>query len=282
MAKKEKQQQTESTNGSGSSTPFIIIGLVLFAAIVGGYWFYSSSQTTTTTVASNTAVANQPATNGQQQQINSQQAAVNRYNSAPPGAQPPHTLGSPTAVVTVEEFADFECPTCASVHGLMKQINSLYSNRIRFVFRNFPLTQIHANASSAAAAAEAAGLQGKYWDMQNLIFVNQNEWRGKPNAPQLFEKYAQSIGLDIEKFKTDIGSIPVRSRINNDVQRAQALGVNSTPTIFINGKPVPFQQMTLQGLSGIIDYELKTAQNQNQTNTQTTEPKPAESKEANK
>lgn len=278
MAKKEEQQST-STNKSGSNTPFIIIGLVLFAAIVGGYWFYSSSQTTTTTGtnASNTAVANQPATNNQQQQT-----AVDRYNTAPPGAQPPHTLGSPTATVTVEEFADFECPTCASVHGLMKQVNSLYSNRIKFVFRNFPLTQIHANASSAAAAAEAAGLQGKYWDMQNLIFVNQNEWRGKPNAPQLFEKYAQSIGLDIEKFKTDIGSIPVRSRINNDVQRAQALGVNSTPTIFINGKPVPFQQMTLQGMSGMIDYELKTVQNKDQANTQTTEPKPPESKEETK
>ena len=112
-------------------------------------------------------------------------------NSASPGAQPPHILGSQTATVTVEEFADFQCPTCAVKHPVLKQIASTYNNRIKFIFRNFPLTQMHAKAYDAAAAAEAAGMQGKFWDMQNILFTKQAEWSASTDHRKLFNDYAQ-------------------------------------------------------------------------------------------
>lgn len=283
MANQEQQQK------SSNNTPFIIIGLVLLAVIAGGWWFYSSSQTPPT--KGNLIKTTPTSANTQQTPVNSEEAAKKIYESAPSGAQPPHFLGSPTATVTVEEFADFQCPTCATIHTLMKQINSNYGDRIKFIYRNFPLTQIHANANNAAAAAEAAGRQGKFWDMQDKIFVNQKEWSNAPNPQDIFEKYAATIGLDVEKFKSEYGSMSVRSRIMNDVARARALAVDSTPTIFINGKKVPFEQMTQQGLSAIIDNELKTAQNNEESNSkaqtensnsQTTNAKKPESKEETK
>jgi protein-disulfide isomerase len=281
MANQEQQQ-------SSNNTPFIIIGLVLLAVVAGGWWFYSSQTKTPASNISN-AKTPTPATN-QQTPGGNKQTAEDIYKNAPSGAQPPHTLGSSTATVTVEEFADFQCPTCATIHTLMKQINANYGDRIKFIFRNFPLTQIHANANNAAAAAEAAGRQGKFWDMQNLLFLNQKEWSTSPNAQEIFERYATSIGLDVEKFKSEYVSMSVRSRIMNDVARGRALTVDSTPTIFINGKKVPFEQMTQQDLSAIIDNELKTAQNseksnsktEQNSNSQTTNAKKPESKEETK
>lgn len=239
-------QQEQKSN----TIPLIIIGLVFLAVIAGGWWIYSSSQKNSN--AGNGRTSPTPGA--------TDTATVDLYNSAPPGAQPPHTLGSPTAAVTVEEFADFQCPTCASVHTIMKQVNTMYGGRIRFVFRHFPLTQIHPNANLAAAAAEAAGLQGKFWDMQNLLFLKQREWSNAGNVQQLFEQYAESIGLDKDRFVSDLNSMPVRLRINNDVQRGQALRITGTPSVFVNGRQIPFSQMSVQGLSQIIDYELKAAQ----------------------
>lgn len=262
------QQEQQSSN----NTPLIIIGLVLLAAIAGGWWLYSSSQTPPAKGnLTNTATPATPANNSPQQQVNSEEAAKKAYENAPSGAQPPHTLGSPTATVTVEEFADFQCPTCASVHTLMKQINSTYGDRIKFIYRNFPLTQMHANANNAAAAAEAAGRQGKFWDMQDMIYTNQKEWSDSQNAKEIFERYAGLVGLDLGKFRSEYDSMSVRSRIMNDVARAKALRVDSTPTIFINGNKVPFEQMTLQGLSAVIDSELKTAQDKDSSDSQTKE-----------
>lgn len=262
-----QEQQTKN------STPLILIGLVFVVAIIGGWWFYASSKdkpAANVKTASNTTNPQAP------DQTN------NAYKNAPLGAQPPNSLGSPTALVTVEEFADFQCPTCASVHTLMKQINSLYGGRIQFIYRNFPLTQMHDKAFDAAVAAEAAGAQGKYWDMQNLLFTNQQTWASSPEYRTLFEGYAQEVGLDVEQFKSDVLKLTTKSRVDADMQRGRAIGVNATPSLYINGKPVPFNQMSVEGISGIIDYELKIAQsqNQNQSNsatTQTTAPKEVES-----
>lgn len=185
--------------------------------------------------------------------------------NAPIGAMPPNLLGSPTATVTVEEFADFQCPTCASVHTIMKNVQGAYGSRIKFVYRHFPLTQIHKNAYDASVAAEAAGLQGKFWDMQNQIFANQTAWSNSSNVREIFEGYAQNIGLDVEKFKTDMLGIAAKSRVDADIQRGRALNVGSTPTIYVNGVSVPFPQMTLDGLKQIIDAELAKSGNQTQS-----------------
>lgn len=223
--------------------------------------------------------ATNTATNRNAANVGNRSAAVapTQNPNAPAGAQPPNMLGSPTATVTVEEFADFQCPTCAQVHTMMKTIQSTYGNRIKFIYRSFPLTQIHKNAETAAIAAEAAGQQGRFWDMQNQLYTNQPAWANltPANANTTFADYAGKIGLDVEKFKNDMLAMTTRSRVDADVARARALGVNSTPTLYVNGKTVPFEQMRLETLRQIIDAELQKGGNAQ------TPPAPAASGAAN-
>lgn len=244
-------------NQNNSSLPLAIIGLVLLAAIAGGWWFYQNSK----------SQAGKPKTNVNQKTDDA--TALSRYASAPPGAQPSNMLGSPSATVTVEEFADFQCPTCAVQHPKMKEIISLYGNRIKFIFRNFPLNQAHPKAYDAAVAAEAAQLQGKYWQMQDQLFTNQQKWANAPDARQLFEEYAQKIGLDVAKFQSDMLGLPAKTRVDADVQRARALGLNGTPTIFINGRQLAFEQFGVEPMRQVIDAELQKANSQTQSNQST-------------
>ena len=179
--------------------------------------------------------------------------------NAPIGSTPPNMLGSPNAAVTVEEFADFQCPTCAQVHGIMKNVQAAYGSRIKFIYRSYPLVQIHKNAYDAAVAAEAAGMQGKFWDMQNMLFSNQQAWSNASDARTIFEGYAEKLGIDIERYKTDVNGLGAKSRVDADLQRGRALNVNSTPTIYINGKSVAFEQMNIDTLKSLIDAELQKA-----------------------
>lgn len=181
--------------------------------------------------------------------------------NAPIGATPPNMLGSPSAVVTVEEFADFQCPTCATIHTVMKNVHAAYGSRIKFIYRHYPLSQIHRNAYDASVAVEAAGAQGKFWDMQNLLFMNQKDWSNSTDARTIFEGYAQRIGLDVEKYKSDILQMGVKSRVDADIARGRALGISSTPTVYINGRSIPFEQMNIDSLKQIIDAELQKAGN---------------------
>ena len=243
---------------NNSSLPLIIIGLVLIAALAGAWWLFNRNTNPTRTAttgnsASNTNAARTP------------NAANNVL-----GAQPPNLLGSPNATVTVEEFADFQCGACAVVHPRVKEITSLYGSRIRFIFRSFPLAiASHDKAYFAAVAAEAAGLQGsnKYWEMQNLLFTNQQAWTANPDYRQLWEGYAAQIGLDVERFKADMAGLNAKSRVDADIQRGRALNIGSTPTIFINGQSVPFEQMTVNTLRQIIDAELLKAPAAQQSQT---------------
>ena len=246
-----------NTKNNDSKLPLAIIGLVLIAAIVGGWWFYSSSKSQPVTKQTNTNSANKQAANNQ--------AAMELYARAPAGASPANMLGAPTATVTVEEFADFQCPTCATIHTKMKEINSLYSGRIKFIYRNFPLTQIHKNAYDAAVAAEAAGQQGKFWAMQDQLFNNQQAWSNSGEARKLFEGYANKIGLDIAKFQSDMAGLPTKTRVDADLQRGRALAVGGTPTIFINGVKLAPEQMEVNTMRQLIDAELQKAGNQTQS-----------------
>lgn len=182
-------------------------------------------------------------------------------SNAPIGAMPPNMLGSPTATVTVEEFADFQCGACASVHSVMKNVQSAYGSRIKFIYRHYPLTTIHKNSYDAAVAAEAAGAQGKFWDMQNLIFMNQKDWSNAADVRTILEGYAERIGLDVEKYKTDVLGLGIKNRVYADIERGRALGISSTPMLYINGKSVPFEQMNIDALKQIIDAELQKAGN---------------------
>jgi protein-disulfide isomerase len=178
--------------------------------------------------------------------------------NAPAGATPPNMLGSPTASVTLEEFADFQCPSCGDKHPVMKQIQSMYGSRIKFIFRSFPLP-MHDKAYEAAVAAEAAGIQGKFWDMHNQLYTNQKAWSADPNYKQAFADYAQKIGLDVDKFKDDMAGLQTKNRVDEDLKRGRAVNINQTPTLFINGKAVPYPEMTVDGLRALIDAEMQAA-----------------------
>jgi protein-disulfide isomerase len=234
---------------NNSGLPLIIIGLVLVAAVGGAWWLYNRNAT-----PSRTGVANRPANTARTP------ATVNAL-----GAQPPNLLGSPNATVTVEEFADFQCPTCGVKHPLMKELVSIYGSRIKFIFRNYPLAiPAHDKAYDASVAAEAAGLQGRFWDMQNLLFTNQQAWSSNPDYRKTWEGYASQIGLDVERWKTDMAGLNAKSRVDADLQRGRALNVGSTPSVFVNGMLIPFEQMTIEGMRVVIDGELQKAQSSQQ------------------
>jgi len=180
--------------------------------------------------------------------------------NAPPGAEPPTQAGSPTAPVTLEEFADFSCPQCSLKNPVLNEIRTMYGSRIRFIFRNFPLDiQGHEKSYDAAIAAQAAGFQGKFWDMENLLFTNQKAWTADPNYKQVWKGYAQQIGLDVNKWEDDCLGLPAKNRVDDDKKRAVAIGVSSTPTLYINNVEFPFAQMTVEGLKPAIDAELAKA-----------------------
>lgn len=218
---------------------FIILGLLAFA-------FGCSDKKGNTNTAAKTPANAAPTPN---------------MTNAPIGATPPNMLGSPTATVTVEEFADFQCPTCAQIHTVMKNVQAAYGSRIKFIYRHYPLVQMHKNAYDASVAAEAAGMQGKFWDMQNLIFSNQQSWSNASDVRTIFEGYAEKLGIDVEKYKTDVNGLGAKNRVDADLQRGRALNISSTPTVYVNGTSVPFPQMSVEGLRQIIDAELQKGGN---------------------
>lgn len=257
-----KTKETKGkTNVTKSNLPYIIIGLVLVLIIAGvaigtgalgvGWYFFNSAKST----ANANSAVNRAAT----------AKTPSIPTNAPPGASPPNQAGSSSATVKLEEFADFQCGSCAVANPVLSEIKSLYGSRIHFVFRNYPLSiPAHDKAYDAAVAAEAAGMQSKFWDMQNLLFTNQQVWTASPTYKATWKGYAEKIGLDVGKWETDMAGIAAKSRVDEDMKRGRALGVNSTPTLYINGFSVPFTDMNVQALKGIIDGELAKA-NQSQT-----------------
>ena len=229
-----------------SGIPLIIIAAVLIAAIVGIYFLYNSSKN--------------PANSNTNRASTNQNRGAQQATNAPAGAQPPNMLGSPTATVTVEEFADFQCPSCGLTHPVVKEIQQIYGNRIKFIFRNFPL-QMHDKAYDAAVAAEAAGMQGadKFWAMHNELYSTQKSWANMSPVDfrGLLNDNAKKLGLDVAKFQTDMAGLQTKTRVNQDMERGRALNVNSTPTIYIDGVSVPYPEMSVPSLRQLIDSELQ-------------------------
>ena len=143
--------------------------------------------------------------------------------------------GDKEAKATLIEYSDFQCPACASYYPILKKVSEDMGNQVRFAYRHFPLPQ-HKNAKIAATVAEAAGKQGKFWEMHDLIFQNQSDWSEEKNAAVIFAKYAQDLQLDLAKFQTDIASEEIKAKIENDYKSGVKAGVNSTPSFFLNGK----------------------------------------------
>lgn len=194
---------------SGENKFFIGIGGLTLAAIIAGVIFFAGGNRSK---VSETVAPEQLTVEGQ-------------------------TLGESTASAQIVEFGDYQCPACAQAHPVVKRFLQDYGDKVYFVWRHFPLTQIHPNANDAARAAEAAGKQGKYWEMHDILYERQHEWSSLSDARGKFEEYAKELGLDIEKFKADreeaIGVI------NADSDLGTKAGVQSTPTFIINGQMYP-------------------------------------------
>jgi len=153
-------------------------------------------------------------------------------------AQDDHMKGNSDAKVTLIEYLDFECEACGAYYPLIKQLGTEFPNDLRIVTRYFPLPG-HKNSMTAAIAVEAASKQGKYWEMHDKLFETQETWGNKQMpTPQVFEAYAQQIGLDMEKFKADVADPSTKARVQRDFDNSEKLGNNSTPSLFVQGKKI--------------------------------------------
>jgi protein-disulfide isomerase len=166
-----------------------------------------------------------------------------------------HTLGAGTTGVVLVEYADFQCPACQSYTPVLQEVKAKYGDSIIFQFRHFPLESLHKNARAAARAAEAAGLQGKFWEMHDLLFSRQQSWQDTSNPLATFEDYAEEIGIaDLARFTTDYKSSTVNASINADLDSGRALGAEATPTFVLNGEKLDENPpATLAAFSALID-----------------------------
>jgi protein-disulfide isomerase len=211
--------------------PFIIVATVALITVGSGLFFYRAKRPPLPT----------------------------SQNSTPAGAaenQGLHVRGNVKATVTLEEFGDFQCPPCGTMAGTLKGIEQKYGTRLRLLFHHFPLA-IHVHAREAALASEAAHLQGRFWEMHDLLYQEQLVWTKASDVPALFNSYAAKIGLDVERFKKDMQGPEAKARVAADQKRATARGVNSTPTIFINDVVVPATSLNPTDLHAAIEAALK-------------------------
>ena len=148
-----------------------------------------------------------------------------------------YMTGTKDAKVNIVEFGDYQCPACAYASSIVQQLIDAYKDNpnVNFVFRNFPLPQ-HSNAMISAEAAEAARAQGKFLEMSEMLYERQSEWSGSSKALEIFTGYARELGLDINSFTDSVNQEKFKDTITKDRSDGQALGVNSTPSFFINGE----------------------------------------------
>jgi len=152
-----------------------------------------------------------------------------------------HVFGKADSKVVLVEYGDFQCPACGSAYPNLKDVTEEFKDKIAFVFRNNPLTTIHPNARAGAAAAEAAGLQDKYWEMHDVLYERQNEWSAADTNQRktFFESYASQVGVkDMDKFRTDMAGKAVNSKIDYDLALGKKVPVTGTPTILLDGNKI--------------------------------------------
>lgn len=178
--------------------------------------------------------------------------------NAPSNSKPTsHVEGQGKAGIKLVEYGDYECPYCGQYYPVLKQVASIYNSQITFQFRNLPLTQIHPNAFAAARAAEAAGLQGKFWQMHDALYAEQNQWVSATSPNDFFNQYAQQLGLNVAKFKQDFASEQVNNAINADTAAFNKTGAQeATPAFFLNGKQIQ-PNITLAAFETVLNKAIK-------------------------
>jgi protein-disulfide isomerase len=238
-----KSPVTKSTSpkpeAKKSVLPFVIIGGVLVAVIAA---VVLMSQRASNDVAANENFNANPTPVGPRQ--------------VAPGAPDPYVRGGARAPVTLEEFSDFQCPACGGLEPGLRKVVKDYGERVRLVFRNYPLP-MHRYAFFAARAAEAAGQQGKFWEMHDALYDNQKEWSDSMEPRVQFDSYATRLGLDVQRFKADMERQDLSDRIKADMQRGNTLNVRGTPTLYLNGRELmPGKLITEEELRREVDAAL--------------------------
>lgn len=164
--------------------------------------------------------------------------------------------GNASSTVTLIEYSDFQCPACGAYFPLVEKVFADYSSKIVFVNRHFPLTQ-HQNAIPAAKAAEAAGNQGKFWEMHDQLFMTQSDWENSTSSKAVFTGFANKLGLDMARFDSDYEATTTSAKIEASLKSGLKAGVNSTPTFFLNGKKVSPQ--TYDQFKKLLDEAIATS-----------------------
>ena len=170
-----------------------------------------------------------------------------------------NTYGKLDSKVTLTEFVDFQCEACYGFYPTVKEIKEKYKDRVKFEVKYFPIATSHKFARMAAANAEAAAQQGKFWQMHDRIFEGQKVWEQAQNPQQRFDQYAQEIGLDMDKLKSDIVDPKTTATINADLAEVKRLGGDGTPTFALNGEKITNPANSVEAISKVHDEALKTA-----------------------
>lgn len=179
-----------------------------------------------------------------------------------------HIYGKADSSVKLIEYGDFECPACKAFFPIVQQIKQKYADKIAFRFANFPLAQNHQNAVAAHRAAEAAGKQGKFWEMHDMLYTSQEDWNGPSQVDPVglttaqaitkFEEYAQQLQLNMDQFRADVNDSSTVATINADTAEAKAAGGTGTPTFVLNGQKIEDTSSidTVEEFSALIDKAL--------------------------
>jgi protein-disulfide isomerase len=169
-----------------------------------------------------------------------------------------HVLGPNDAPVTLEEFGDFQCPPCGALSDPINRLQHDYGSHLRVIFHHYPLAT-HQHAREAAYAAEAAHMQGRFWQMHDLLYREQSVWSKAADVQSLFSSYAGILGLNVERFKKDMESEKIRARVDSDQKHGASIGVQNTPTIFLNNKALAPTALSPADVRAAVDAAVKSA-----------------------
>jgi protein-disulfide isomerase len=161
--------------------------------------------------------------------------------------------------VQLTEFVDFQCEACYAFYPTVKEVKEKYKDRVKFQVKNFPISSGHANALAAAATAQAAAKQGKFWEMHNMLFERQKTWEVGDGRDAIFASYAKELGLKEDQFKSDVKSKETSAVINADIAEVKRLGGNGTPTFALNGKKIDNPDNSVEAFSKLLDDALATS-----------------------
>lgn len=176
-----------------------------------------------------------------------------------------HIKGPQNAKVKLTEYGDFQCPACGAFYPVVSDVLSKYGDQIQFEFKNFPLLTIHPYALPAAKAAEAASQQGKFFEMYDKLYQNQQAWSQSATPQVFFDQYAKDIGLNVPQFKEQMKSSIIENHIRQQYEDAQKLGLTGTPSFYLNGQKLEFQTIgdfmnAIESALGIASSSASTSQ----------------------